>query len=540
MKESDAPCADYAPLLLRRNPFILIAPVGNYEIDLQPLFSAREAEVNRTCRLAANATALFICAPFGGGKTVLVLEALSRLRRRAIVTVYVQFDPRRGFRASVHEGMRAAFDMAGADTFTAVRTAVRATREHGSSIVLAMDDLDRAGDIAEIYQVTHDVRDLVADGASVVVTGQPFGVTHDLHTSAGGIFHEVVIPEFSQDDFHEMLSKYLQSVHLDGTLSPTHPFDAAAAQFVCREVAAAKLTPRLFNFAVSELLELAMAHRTSVITMEFALFHWEKLALRAVNNVTRLQLEHLKSIFRAVQVSEDTPQAINELGGSGLAEYPEVRDTILRPLLVQNLLQVQRSEGKEIYQLTPHSAAVLDSLFSLVRSPPVPFDRLLALLDRCSTVQDAQEKGEVLEQFASLFFSHIPGFRVPPDGSRLRTDAEELDVAVEIAGIHHHAKYGTFTVCECKNWTTPVSWDELAVLREKLVGRRCKCGIFLALNGVTAGFREKMKAFLRDGIVIVLLTETELRKNLEGNVEPVRVLEEAYYATIKYEGEAGS
>jgi restriction endonuclease len=113
----------------------------------------------------------------------------------------------------------------------------------------------------------------------------------------------------------------------------------------------------------------------------------------------------------------------------------------------------------------------------------------------------------------------------------------ELDVTVEIPGLQHHVCYGTLTICECKNWSSPVSWDELATFREKLKARNCSFGIFIALNGVTAGFREKLKAYLRDGVVIALLTKTELRR-LEQRVEPEAILKDAYYATRKYEGEA--
>jgi hypothetical protein len=98
-------------------------------------------------------------------------------------------------------------------------------------------------------------------------------------------------------------------------------------------------------------------------------------------------------------------------------------------------------------------------------------------------------------------------------------------------------RYGTSTICECKNWSSPVSWDELTAFREKLTGRSCKFGVFIALKGVTKGFREKMKAFLRGGVVIALLTENELRQ-LEQKIEPATILQHAYYTTIQYIGEA--
>jgi hypothetical protein len=539
MNQPSHPSGGYDTLRLQHNPFIAIPPVHTYEIELRPLFSARDAEVTRICRLAGQPTAVFVNAPYGGGKTVVVLEALSRLREQGTITVYAQFDRAKGFRQSLRDGIVASgVGVAEGDLLTEIRAAVRQTRRGGGRIVLALDDLDRAGDVVEVLQVTHDVRDFLSDGASVVVTGQPFGVTYDLHTSAGGIFHEVMVPEFSASDFHEMLVKYLKSAHAKGDLPDTHPFDTDTARFVCHEIAEAKLTPRLFNFAMGELLDLAASGDATEITLGFALQRWAMLVRRVVGSVTPLQARHLQIILRAEQVSEDTPQAINELGESKLAEYPEVREGILRPLLERNLIQVRMVEGKESFRLTPHVATTVDELFGAVKSLPIPFGELVAALDKCLTTTDKHEKGELLEQFTAKFFSHVLGFQIPDDGIRLRTESEELDVVVEILGFWHHTRYENLTICECKNWTHPVSWDELASFREKLMARGCKFGIFIALRGVTEGFREKMKAYLRDGVVIALLTETELRR-LEQKIQPAIILQDAYYTTIKYEGEAG-
>lgn len=530
----------YDTLRLRRNPFIAIPPVHTYETELRPLFSARDAEATRVCRFAEQGAAIFVNAPYGGGKTVVVLEALSRLRNRGAVTVYTQFESTKGFRQSLRDGMVAAgMEVTVGDPLTEIRAAVRRVRQSNAYIVLAVDDLDRAGDIAEVFQVTHDVRDLLSDGASVVVTGQPFGITYDLHTSAGGIFHEVIVPEFSADEFYEMLVKYLKSVHVQEGLPDIHPFDTDAARFVCRDMAEAKLTPRLFNFAMSELLDLAASTGAAEINLDFALQHWATLAHRVVRSVTPLQARHLRIILQAGQVSEDTAKTINELGESKLAEYPTVREGILRPLLEQNLLQVRMVEGKEVFRLTPHVATAVDDLFSIVKSLPIPFDELVTALNKCLRASDNNEKGRLLEQFAAQFLSHVVGFEIPKDGIRLRTASEELDVAVEINGFWLHSRYGTFTICECKNWNNLVSWDEIASFREKLEARGCKFGIFIALKGVTAGFREKMKVYLRKGLVIALLTEAELRQ-LEQKRDPAMILKDAYYATIKYVGGPGS
>lgn len=530
---------DYPSLGLASNPFRRpVPPVESYEAEMQPLFAARGAEVERLVRLAQPGSAAFVTAQYGGGKTLVVLEAMSRLRGRAFVTVYVQYQRELGFRGSLLNAITALCGPArGRDPLARIRACLRRLRATGP-VVLAVEDLDRAGDVAEIYQVTHDVRDFLSDGVGVILTGQPFGATFDLYTSAGAIFGILEIPPFSADDFREMLGKYLRSVHLDPSASAQHPFEPDAGGFLCREMADGKLTPRLLNFAAAELLDLAESAGASTIALDFMIGHWGELAHRVVAAVTPLQAQYLQVLLRAGEVSEDTPEAINELGHNQLAEYPEVREAVLRPLLERDLVQMNLRGGKEVYRLTSAAAAAVEHLFAVAKGPPIPWEDLLNALDRCVAASDRHNKGRLLEDFIAMFLGTVPGFRIPLDGRNLRTDAEELDVAVEVDGFWLHQRYGVFTICECKNWSAAVSWDELAILREKLAARSCRFGIFIALNGVTAGFREKMKAYLRDGVVIALLTQAELRR-LADKVDPATILQEACYDTIKYEGERG-
>ncbi len=530
-------------LNLESNPFISIPPTTNYEGELRPLFSARSNEVEKICRLSESPTAIFVIAQYGGGKTVAVLEALARLRERGVITCYSPFDRSKGFRASLIEGISDIARRTGAtpesapetDSLRYARDTVRHVRSQGKKIVLAVDDLDRAGDLEEVFKVTHDVRDLLAEGASLIITGQPFGVTHDLHTSAGAIFHEVALPQFSHRDFREMLVRYLESARIRESASKDHPFSEDSADFLCREIAETKLTPRLFNFALHELIEIAVEREKEKVLLNFTLEHWPTLAERIIRGLTDLQSRHLRVIFGLGQISEDTHEAINELGGSKLAEYPEVKERILLPLLEKNLIQSQTREGKEFFSTTPHVAAAIGRILSDEEEANVPFVELRSALKKALEASEIQEKGESLEEFATLFLSSIPGFEIPADGMRLRTKHEELDVSIHVDS-RLHTSYGVFTCCECKNWKAPVSWDELASFREKLTARSCRFGIFIALNGTTSGFRAKMNAYLREGTIIALLTHRELGR-LRQSVSPDEILRDAFYATIKYEGE---
>ena len=80
---------------------------------------------------------------------------------------------------------------------------------------------------------------------------------------------------------------------------------------------------------------------------------WPYLAERVVRGLTPLQLRHLKVILKEGDFCEDSESAMAELGGSPLAEFPEVRDQVLLPLVEKNLIQVRNVVGKEHYQLTP-------------------------------------------------------------------------------------------------------------------------------------------------------------------------------------------
>jgi hypothetical protein len=530
--------SDYGELGLTHNPFISIPPIAEYEEGLRPLFSARDREVRELFRRSKSPNALFIVAPYGGGKTVVILEALSQLREHDAVTAYAQFESGADFRVAVHKAFLASdLPVEQGDSFDQLRKAIGTARRGGSQVVLAVDDLDRAHDIAQVYQVTHDIRDLLSAGAVVFVTGQPFGVTSDLHTSAGGLFHEVLLPEFSFDDFTEMQTKYLRSAHIRANLEPSHPFATSALEFICREAASARLTPRLHNFAVSEILEHAVGMGVrGIISLEFTVSYWPRVAERVVKSLRPEQIKHLQVILEAGHVSEDQASLINKLGGSPLAEYADVREAILLPLLEKNLVQNRSIAGKQEFSATPQAMATMFRMFSPEWSPSVRQEDVIDALKTAAASSDHQNKGQLLEHFAKLFFESIPGFRVPLDGMRVRTADQEIDLVVEVPEASHHHCYGTFFACECKNWTGPIADDALIKFVERLKDRSCIFGVFIALNGVTPGFRSALKKNLRERLVIALLTAHEL-SDLHNGTSPSRMLERAYFSALKFLGE---
>ncbi|HKQ72323.1 MAG TPA: hypothetical protein VJ810_01250 [Blastocatellia bacterium] len=371
----------YPHLQLTDNPFIPVPPIQGYDEDFRRLFTSREKEVSKICRLASAPRGIFVIAPFGGGKTIVLLEAMSRMREAGVIPIYASFDPEKGFRQVLLEAVRSMYGRLhghNIDRHQTLRQIVQTLRDNGREVVLAVDDLDRANDIAEVKQVTDDVRDLLSDGASVVITGQEFGVTFDLHTSAGGVFQRVTIPAFTAGEFQQLLEKYLRSVHAVTSLSSIHPFDAEGVKFMCQEMAQANMTPRLFNFAVCQLIEICEESGLSFIPCETVEGKWPKLAQHVVNSLAPQQLKHLEIILNAKVVSEDTPKAIAELGGHRYAEFPEVRTEVLRPLVEKNIVYVTKEQGKDQYHLTPQATAAVLEIQET--SASMDFDLIIELI----------------------------------------------------------------------------------------------------------------------------------------------------------------
>lgn len=388
----------YSTLGMSDNPFVSLPPISEYAKSFRQRFCAREDEVRNLCRNLRQPHAVFLTAPYGGGKSVVLLESLVRLAEAGFITFYGTYDRKRGFlHTMMGEISKSTDQLLGSEQLelSLLHSKLQSLRRDGKKVVVAVDDLDRAADIFEIKSVTDDVRNLIGNGSAVVLTGQPFGVTYDLKSSAGVVFHSLEIPTFSATDFRDMLHKYLASVHISPDLEATHPFSEDAAQFVCNNLAVAKLTPRVFNFVVTELLELAVLRNCKHISLESVRADWRHVADKVVRGLTELQLRHLENILDFGSISEDSEEALEKLGDGPLAEYPEIVDNILIPLIEKNLLQVQNKGGKNHFELVPHATFALENL-KLASSPLRIFisyshdsdehrSRVLALSERLRT-----------------------------------------------------------------------------------------------------------------------------------------------------------
>jgi len=114
-------------------------------------------------------------------------------------------------------------------------------------------------------------------------------------------------------------------------------------------------------------------------------------------------------------------------------------------------------------------------------------------------------KGEALEHLAQYLMSCIPGCRVKPRTRSISTDYD-LVCAIEGQGLDFRSEFGSYFVCECKDWDKPADFTTMAKLCRVLDSTKARFGILFSKNGASdAAIREQMKVFQDRGIVIVVI-----------------------------------
>jgi hypothetical protein len=98
-------------------------------------------------------------------------------------------------------------------------------------------------------------------------------------------------------------------------------------------------------------------------------------------------------------------------------------------------------------------------------------------------------------------------------------DAEEIDIAFWNEGASDGLRlFDHLLLVECKNWSTPAGYPELAVFYDKLQSRGRPIGIFVAAQGITGdrilrtAAHEVLVRALANGREILVLTRRELEK----------------------------
>lgn len=113
-------------------------------------------------------------------------------------------------------------------------------------------------------------------------------------------------------------------------------------------------------------------------------------------------------------------------------------------------------------------------------------EQVRALFARGDTATTMTARGRALEDLIAYLFALVPGVSVTARNVKNAFHAEELDVAFyndgAPDGLHG---FDLILLVECKNWSSPAGYPELAVFHDKLQSRGRPMGIFVATNGIT-------------------------------------------------------
>lgn len=126
-------------------------------------------------------------------------------------------------------------------------------------------------------------------------------------------------------------------------------------------------------------------------------------------------------------------------------------------------------------------------------------------------------RGNALEKLIVYVFGLIPGIALSAQNQMNAFYAEEIDVAFWNDGADDGLRlFDHILLIECKNWSSPVGYPELAVFKDKLDSRGRPMGILVAANGITGTHTEKNRAHsvlaraLADHQEIIVITRDEI------------------------------
>lgn len=149
--------------------------------------------------------------------------------------------------------------------------------------------------------------------------------------------------------------------------------------------------------------------------------------------------------------------------------------------------------------------------------PPIDSDRVQELLRRGDEAATNADKGRALEDLIAYLFELIPGVSVTARNEMNAFDAEEIDIAFWNEGAPDGLRlFDHLLLVECKNWSTPVGYPELAVFYDKLQSRGRPIGILVAARGITGdrmlrtAAHEVLVRALANGREILVLTRREI------------------------------
>jgi hypothetical protein len=143
-----------------------------------------------------------------------------------------------------------------------------------------------------------------------------------------------------------------------------------------------------------------------------------------------------------------------------------------------------------------------------------------------------RKSGKSLERLSHYLISAIPGFRAHLRKHGKSTEHDVIGV-VEGQFADFRSEIGRYILCQCKDWRKPANFKTMASFCHVLDSTQTCFGILCSKNGITGqktstdAERERVKAFHQRGIVVVVVSEGDLRDVQQG-VSFITMLRDKY------------
>lgn len=145
---------------------------------------------------------------------------------------------------------------------------------------------------------------------------------------------------------------------------------------------------------------------------------------------------------------------------------------------------------------------------------------------------NAKIQGDALETLAAYLLSHIVGcFPVR------KSETPDFENDLVIRNLSRHVSpaldlLGRYFLVECKNWKTRVGTHDLAYFANRVRYGRLSFGILFAREGISSGSENEEgngefmvhRAYHQDGVVIAVVTASDLRQVSVGRESPLAML----------------
>jgi hypothetical protein len=137
----------------------------------------------------------------------------------------------------------------------------------------------------------------------------------------------------------------------------------------------------------------------------------------------------------------------------------------------------------------------------------------LSISDNAST---SDLKGEYLEILVKYIFEKVSGIEFLGKNLLDKYRAQEIDIAFWTADTKL-SFLGPMLFVECKNTSNPVSSADVRWFIDKLKDKGQRFGVLVALSGITGAndgesnaHNEVLKAVIRDGITVMIISRQEI------------------------------